>query len=64
MTEISSRLYKATLNATKKYYDINDFYIYYKDQLVNATTSTDYEEFEDMYQQDAEQDKEYLREVK
>ena len=46
MTEISSRLYKATLNATKKYYDINDFYIYYKDQLVNATTSTDYEEFE------------------
>lgn len=46
MHEISSRLYKATLNATKKYYDINDFYIYYKDQLVNATTSTDYEEFE------------------
>lgn len=44
--EISSRLYKATLNATKKYYDINDFYIYYKDQLTNSTTSNDNDEFE------------------
>ena len=46
MYEISSRLYKATLNATKKYYDINDFYIYYKDQLLSSTSTTDEEEFE------------------
>ena len=41
MYEISSRLYKATLNATKKYYDINDFYIYYKDQLLSSSSTTD-----------------------
>lgn len=41
MHEISSRLYKATLNATKKYYDINDFYIYYKDQLSASSSSKD-----------------------
>lgn len=41
MNEISSRLYKATLNATKKYYDINDFYIYYKNQLSTSSTSKD-----------------------
>lgn len=41
MHEISTRLYKATLNATKKYYDINDFYIYYKDQLSTSSTSKD-----------------------
>ena len=41
MHEISSRLYKATLNATKKYYDINDFYIYYKDKLSTSSTSKD-----------------------
>ncbi|WP_434799607.1 hypothetical protein [Terrisporobacter vanillatitrophus] len=41
MHEISSRLYKATLNATKKYYDINDFYIYYKNQLSASSTSKD-----------------------
>ena len=46
MYEIASRLYKATLNATKKYYDINDFYIYYKDQLTNSTSTNDEEEFE------------------
>ena len=46
MYEISSRLYKATLNATKKYYDINDFYIYYKDQLLSSSSTTDEEEFE------------------
>lgn len=41
ITEISSRLYKATLNATKKYYDINDFYIYYKDKLLTSSNSKD-----------------------
>lgn len=41
MHEISARLYKATLNATKKYYDINDFYIYYKDKLSTSSTSKD-----------------------
>lgn len=41
MYEISSRLYKATLNATKKYYNINDFYIYYKNQLSTSSTSKD-----------------------
>ena len=46
MYEISSRLYKATLNATKKYYDINDFYIYYKDQLSTSSNSKDDEDFE------------------
>lgn len=46
MHEISSRLYKATLNATKKYYDINDFYIYYKDQLSTSSRSKDDEDFE------------------
>lgn len=46
MHEISSRLYKATLNATKKYYDINDFYIYYKDQLSASSRSEDDEDFE------------------
>lgn len=46
MYEISSRLYKATLNATKKYYDINDFYIYYKEQLLSSTTSKNDEDFE------------------
>lgn len=35
--EISSRLYKATLNATKKHYDINDFYIYYKNELAGSS---------------------------
>lgn len=45
MQEITSRLYKATLNATKKYYDINDFYIYYKDKLSASSTSSD-EDFE------------------
>lgn len=44
--EISSRLYKATLNATKKYYDINDFYIYYKDQLSTSSNSKNDEDFE------------------
>ena len=44
--EISSRLYKATLNATKKYYDINDFYIYYKNQLLTSSTSDNDEDFE------------------
>ena len=46
MHEISSRLYKATLNATKKYYDINDFYIYYKNQLSTSSRSKDDEDFE------------------
>ncbi|MCC3668696.1 hypothetical protein [Terrisporobacter mayombei] len=46
MHEISSRLYKATLNATKKYYDINDFYIYYKDKLSASSRSKDNEDFE------------------
>lgn len=46
MNEISSRLYKATLNATKKYYDINDFYIYYKDELSHSSTIKDDEDFE------------------
>lgn len=46
MHEISSRLYKATLNATKKYYDINDFYIYYKDQLSPDSRSKDDKDFE------------------
>lgn len=41
LPEISSRLYKATLNATKKYYDINDFYIYYKDKLSTSSNSKD-----------------------
>ncbi|MCC3868338.1 hypothetical protein [Terrisporobacter mayombei] len=41
MHEISTRLYKATLNATKKYYDINDFYIYYKDKLSASSSSKD-----------------------
>lgn len=41
MPEISSRLYKATLSATKKYYDINDFYIYYKDKLLTSSNSKD-----------------------
>lgn len=36
MYEISSRFYKATLNSTKKYYDINDFYIYYKNELSDS----------------------------
>lgn len=44
--EISSRLYKATLNATKKYYDINDFYIYYKNQLSSSSSSKDDDDFE------------------
>lgn len=44
--EISSRLYKATLNATKKYYDINDFYIYYKNQLSTNSNVKDDEDFE------------------
>lgn len=46
MYEISSRLYKATLNATKKYYDINDFYIYYKNQLSTSSASENDEDFE------------------
>ncbi len=46
MNEISTRLYKATLNASKKYYDINDFYIYYKDQLSASSTSKDSDDFE------------------
>lgn len=46
MYEISSRLYKATLNATKKYYDINDFYIYYKNELSISSTSKDDDDFE------------------
>lgn len=37
--EISNRLYKSTLNATKKHYDINDFYIYYKKELKNSDSS-------------------------
>ncbi|MEG0855956.1 MAG: hypothetical protein RSG52_05715 [Terrisporobacter sp.] len=41
MYEISSRLYKATLHATKKYYDINDFYIYYKAELSDSNLSED-----------------------
>lgn len=44
--EISSRLYKATLNATKKHYDINDFYIYYKSHLSTSSASKDDEDFE------------------
>ena len=45
LNEISSRLYKATLNGTKKYYDINDFYIYYKDKLLTSSDKKD-DEFE------------------
>lgn len=41
LNEISSRLYKATLNGTKKYYDINDFYIYYKDKLSTSSDTKD-----------------------
>lgn len=46
MYEVSSRLYKATLNATKKHYDINDFYIYYKDQLSKSNSSSSEEDFD------------------
>ena len=46
MYEVSSRLYKATLNATKKYYDINDFYIYYKNELSNSNSSLSDEDLE------------------
>ncbi|WP_455538372.1 hypothetical protein [Terrisporobacter sp.] len=46
MHEISSRLYEATLNGTKRHYNINDFYIYYKDKLLDSTSKDDNEEFE------------------
>lgn len=46
MYEVSARLYKATLNATKKYYDINDFYIYYKNELSNSNSSLSDEDLE------------------
>ena len=46
MYEISLRLYKATLNATKKHYDINDFYIYYRDQLSKSSSSSSEEELD------------------
>ena len=46
MYEVSSRLYKATLNATKKHYDINDFYIYYKDQLSKSNSSSSEKDFD------------------